>query len=221
MTPDDTDATGGLVGEQDEQEPRWLSADELTAWLRLLAVVELLPGALDSQLRRDSGLTHFEYQVLAMLSETPGRVLRMSALAERTNATLPRLSHVVTRLADRGLVERSSCADDRRATDVVLTDAGWEVLVAAAPGHVTLARETVLDALGAEQVQQLAEIADAMLQRLDPEGRMSRPAGAAREGCPVGDDPGRVSSNGRLVHGETPVGEQSRGEPTMGPEEES
>lgn len=160
-----------------QDEPRWLGPAELTAWLRLLAVVELLPGTLDSQLRRDSGLTHFEYQVLAMLSETPDRVLRMSALAERTNATLPRLSHVVTRMTERGLVERSSCTDDKRATDVVLTDAGWAVLVEAAPGHVALAREAVLDALSPEQVAALSEIADAVLTRLDPEGRMSCPTG--------------------------------------------
>lgn len=158
-----------------EKEPRWLDEAELTAWLRMLAVVELLPGVLDSQLRRDSALTHFEYQVLAMLSETPGRVLRMSALAERTNATLPRLSHVVRRMAERGLVARSNSNEDRRATDVVLTQEGWDVLVAAAPGHVELARVAVLDALTPEQVGQLSAIAAALLTRLDPEGRMAVP----------------------------------------------
>jgi len=75
-------------------EPRWLDADERAAWLRLVAVVELLPGALDGQLRRDSQLSHFEYFVLAMLSEAPERRLRMTSLAQRTNATLPRLSSV-------------------------------------------------------------------------------------------------------------------------------
>ena len=79
-------------------ETEWLTEDERAAWLRLIAVVELLPGVLDSQLRADSGLTHFEYFVLAMLSEAPERTLRMTSLAQRTNATLPRLSHVVNRL---------------------------------------------------------------------------------------------------------------------------
>ena len=78
--------------------PRWLDEEQRTAWVRLIALVELLPGVLDSQLRRDAGLSHFEYFVLAMLSEAPGRTLRMTVLAARTNATLPRLSHVVTRL---------------------------------------------------------------------------------------------------------------------------
>ena len=81
---------------------RWLTDDELQAWVRLVAVVELLPGSLEQQLRRDSGLSHFEYFVMAMLSEAPGRRLRMTALAARANATLSRLSHVVSRLEARG-----------------------------------------------------------------------------------------------------------------------
>ena len=75
-------------------ETKWLTPEELAAWVRAAALVELLPGVLDSQLRRDADLTHFEYYVLAMLSEAPKRTLRMTALAARTNSTLPRLSHV-------------------------------------------------------------------------------------------------------------------------------
>src|SRR3546814_9286947 len=97
-------------------QPRWLTADERTAWVRLLAVTELLPGVLDSQLRRDAQLTHFEYFVLAMLSEAPERTLRMNSLAGLTSATLPRLSHVVRRLEERGLVERVPCPQDRKST---------------------------------------------------------------------------------------------------------
>jgi len=151
----------------------WLDENERAAWLRLIAVVELLPGALDAQLRRDSGLTHFEYYVLAMLSEAPERTLRMTSLAQRTNATLPRLSHVVRRLEERELVERFPCPEDGRATNARLTEPGWETVVAAAPGHVTTVRRSVLDPLSHEQVGQLREIADALLTRLDPQGRMT------------------------------------------------
>src|SRR6188472_2900623 len=98
-------------------ETTWLDDEQLAAWVKLVAVVELLPGVLDAQLRRDSGLTHFEYFVLAMLSEEPGRTLRMTTLAHRTNATLPRLTPVVARLETRGLVERFPCPQDRRATN--------------------------------------------------------------------------------------------------------
>src|SRR3954462_6489934 len=107
---------------------KWLSDEELAAWVRFVAVVELLPGVLDSQLRRDADLTNFDYYVLAMLSEAPERTLRMTELAARTNATLPRLSHVVRRLEDRGLIERSACPDDARATNATLTEEGWRTL---------------------------------------------------------------------------------------------
>jgi DNA-binding MarR family transcriptional regulator len=154
-------------------ETEWLNDAEREAWLRLVAVVELLPGVLDVQLRTQAGLTHFEYFVLAMLSEAPERTLRMTTLAQRTNATLARLSHVVRRLTDRELVERFPCAEDGRATNARLTDAGWDSLVAAAPGHVTTVRRHVLDPLTSEQLVQLRGIGDALLSRLDPDGRMT------------------------------------------------
>ena len=120
-------------------------------------MVELLPGVLDSQLRPDAGLTHFEYFVLAMLSEAPERTLRMTALAQRTNATLPRLSHVVRRLEDRGLVERSPCPEDGRATNARLTDRRvGRRSSAAAPGHVDTVRRHVLDPLTPAQVDAAA-----------------------------------------------------------------
>ena len=154
-------------------ETPWLDETQRAAWVKLIAVVELLPGVLETQLRRDSGLTHFEYFVLAMLSEAPNRTLRMTALAERVNATLPRLSHVVQRLEDRGLVERMRCPEDGRATNARLTDAGWATVVAAAPGHVETVRSYVIDALSADQVDQLDTIMSALLKRLDPDDRMS------------------------------------------------
>jgi DNA-binding MarR family transcriptional regulator len=161
---------------------RWLDDDELTAWVRLVGVVELLPGVLDTQLRRDAGLSHFEYFVLAMLSEAPRRTLRMTALAARTNATLPRLSHVVRRLEDRGLVERSACPEDARATNASLTEAGWRKLQDTAPGHVATVRQHVIDALTPEQVEQLSGIAGAILDRLDPDGSLRARTDSAAAG---------------------------------------
>ncbi|GAB3192253.1 MarR family winged helix-turn-helix transcriptional regulator [Nesterenkonia suensis] len=153
-------------------DAQWLDKRQLASWVRLTAVLELLPGVLDTQLRRDAGLTHFEYYVLAILSETEERALQMSTLAARTNATLPRLSHVIRRLEDRGLVERRRSPDDARVTCARLTDVGWEKVQDAAPGHVATVRHHVIDALADEQVDQLGEIAEAMLERLDPDGRL-------------------------------------------------
>ena len=151
----------------------WLDRRRLRAWIRLRGVLELLPGVLDAQLRRDAGVTEFEYYVLAMLSESPGRSLRMTELARQTNATLPRLSHVVSRLEARGLMERFPCPEDRRATNARLSEAGWAKVQEAAPGHVANVRQHVIDALSAEQIDQLAAIGDAILARLDPTGSMA------------------------------------------------
>jgi DNA-binding MarR family transcriptional regulator len=151
----------------------WLDRRQLRAWIRLVGLLELLPGALDAQLRRDADVTHFEYYVLAMLSEAHGRTLRMTDLARQTNATLPRLSHVVSRLENRGLVERFPCPEDRRATNARLTQAGWAKVEAAAPGHVATVRDVVIDALTDEQIDQLADIGEAVLARLDPTGSMA------------------------------------------------
>jgi DNA-binding MarR family transcriptional regulator len=150
----------------------WLSAEERAAWLRLFAVLGLLPAALDAQLNREESLTLFEYYCLAMLSEAAERKLRMTALAARTNATLPRLSRVISGLEQAGLVVREPCPEDRRATNAVLTPAGWDKIVQAAPGHVTAVRELVLDPLTPAQLAQLGRICDRLLSRLDPDGRM-------------------------------------------------
>lgn len=154
-------------------DPRWLDKTELAAWVRLAAILELLPGVLDSQLRRDADLTHFDYYVLAMLSEAPERTLRLTELARQTHAGLARLSHVVQRLEGRGLLARFPCPHDRRATNARLTRAGWAKVRATAPGHVRTVREHVIDALTPEQLTQLAEIGDAVLGRLDPDGTMA------------------------------------------------
>ena len=153
-------------------ETPWLSDHEQQVWRRFAAVLELLPGVLDSELSREEGLTHFDYFTLAMLSEAPGRTLRMGTLAGLTNASLPRLSNVVTRLASRGFVERRPSVDDRRATDVVLTEAGWAKVVQAAPGHVRMVRSSVFDLLDPVQVDQLSAICQRLLDGLDPQHRL-------------------------------------------------
>ena len=150
-----------------------LDAEESAAWISLVALTELLPSALDSQLQRDSDMTHFEFAVLSFLRFSPDSTLRMSDLAAGTNATLPRLSHVVSRLERRGLVERVPCPEDRRATNARLTDTGRRELIRATPGHIALVRRVVIDSLNREQLGQLAEIATAIGRALDPDQRFT------------------------------------------------
>lgn len=147
-------------------EPQWLSPEERTTWLALTGLLVRLPGALDSQLERDSGLSFFEYMVLAMLAEQENQTLRMSALAELTNGSLSRLSHVVRRLENEGLVRRETCQEDRRATNAILTADGRERVEAAAPGHVQHARELVVDAVAAEDLATFGRVAWQILDRL-------------------------------------------------------
>jgi DNA-binding MarR family transcriptional regulator len=152
-------------------EPRWLTADELGAWMPLGGLLLKLPAALDAQMQRDSGLSHFEYLVLAQLSEAPGRTLRMSALAAIANGSLSRLSHVVKRLESRGWVRREACPTDGRFTNAVLTDAGVDKVVASAPGHVEAVRTVILDALSGDELDRLGDIARRILARLETDAR--------------------------------------------------
>jgi DNA-binding MarR family transcriptional regulator len=144
--------------------PRWLDADEQRAWRLFLSAVQLLDTELDSQLQRDSGLSHADYEILVRLSESPGRQLRMSDLAARTLFSRSRLSHAVGRLEKEGWVVRRPCPDDRRGLLAVLTEAGFAKLEAAAPGHVEMVRSALLDPLSPDQVGQLGRIAQAVLE---------------------------------------------------------
>jgi DNA-binding MarR family transcriptional regulator len=150
------------------EEPRWLSAEEQQTWFALMAVLTWLPDALDAQLQRDAGISHFEYQVMAMLSMSPGRTRRMSDVAALANGSLTRLSRTVDRLDKRGWVTRRPDPDDGRATLAVLTDAGWDKIVATAPGHVTEVRRLVVDPLTTAQLRDLHEIADRIRQLVQP-----------------------------------------------------
>jgi DNA-binding MarR family transcriptional regulator len=107
-------------------------------------------------------MPHAYYEILVRLSESDTRALRMSELADRTRSSRSRLSHAVARLQDRGWVERSEVATDRRGQLAHLTDAGLAALTAAAPGHVVAVRAAVVDTLTAEQIDQLAAIGEAI-----------------------------------------------------------
>ena len=163
------------------QEPRWLDPEESQAWRALAKTLERLPTALDAQLRRDAGISHFEYQVLALLSEAPGRTLRMSELAKWAGSSLPRLSQVVTRLEQRGWVRRTPDPADGRYTLATLTAQGQAKVTQAAPGHVEEVRRLVFDPLTKAQCRQLREIGQRMIRAIGPDDQ-PRPAAAPAQG---------------------------------------
>jgi DNA-binding MarR family transcriptional regulator len=148
---------------------RWLDEEQQRTWRAWLAVSELVPRALDTQLQRDAGISHAAYVVLAMLSEAPGRSRRMSDLARRANQSQSRLSHTVARLEDRGWVRRERSTDDGRGNVAVLTDAGWDVVRSVAPGHVDAVRQAMFAPLTPEQTRVMGDAMQAILDQLDPD----------------------------------------------------
>ena len=152
---------------------RWLTEDELASWFPLAGVMLKLNPTLDTQLQRDSDLTHFDYLCLAMLSETSDWTMSMSALAGRTNASLSRLSHVISKLERRGWVSRCRSDISRRVTLVTMTEVGYDVLVAAAPGHVETVRSLIYDGLSEEDVADLRRLMSHILERIETSGLKS------------------------------------------------
>jgi DNA-binding MarR family transcriptional regulator len=147
---------------------RWLSPDERRVWLGWIMSTRLLWEEFERDLQRDSGLSFGYYEILVMLSETPGRRRRMSELADATQSSRSRLSHAVARLEELGWVRREACPDDRRGQLAVLTDEGFRALEEAAPKHVESVRRHLFDLLSPAQLAQLQGIDDTLLEHLLP-----------------------------------------------------
>lgn len=132
--------------------PRWLSSAEQRAWRTHLALHKLLMHRLDRELQ-EHALSLNDYEILVNLSESQGRRMRMSDLADATIQSRSRLSHQISRMEAKGLVKREDCRDDRRGTFAVLTDEGWETIQRVAPFHVASVREHFVDRLTDEQLE--------------------------------------------------------------------
>lgn len=138
----------------DYVEPRWLTSAEQRAWRAHLAAHKLLEHRLDRELQ-ECGLSLNDYEILVNLSESPGRRMRMSDLADATIQSRSRLSHQISRMESKGLVTRETCDDDRRGTYAVLTEHGWKTMLKVAPMHVASVRYHFIDRLPAELISAL------------------------------------------------------------------
>jgi len=147
---------------------RGLNNHEWSAWLQLTAMFTLLPAALDSQLQREAGMTHFEFIVMAALSRQPGRRLQLKDLALIANGSLSRLSHVMSRLERQGWVRRVS-KKEGRATNAELTDKGFRALREAGPIHFQEVRRLVFDVLTPQEVKDLRRLTSRLNAGLLPE----------------------------------------------------
>jgi DNA-binding MarR family transcriptional regulator len=145
----------------------WLDDRQQSSWRRFIAVQRRLPARLGQHLQRDSGLSPADYEILVNLSESPCGRLRAFEIGRATQWEKSRLSHHLSRMTQRGLVERKTCAADTRYADIVLTEAGRAAIEQAAAQHVAHVRRYFIDALTADQLAALDEICDAVLARLD------------------------------------------------------
>ena len=183
-----------------DDEVNWLDEQQLRSWMRLAALLVVLPCALDGEMQRRAGITQFEYSVLAGLSEAPGRTLRISNLAAFTQGSLSRMSHLIKRLEKRGWVRRELDPADGRDTTAILTEAGWAKVVATAPGHVETVRRLVVDVLTPAQLRQLGDLSDRLLRGMTPG---DCPPGQDSNGTADSADTRSTASPGPTAPGET------------------
>jgi DNA-binding MarR family transcriptional regulator len=151
-------------------ETQWLTERERRAWIGHRAVTSLLDTALDRQLRRDSGISHQTYLILSVLSNRGDQTLSMTALANLANSSQSKMSHAVARLEERGWVTRAKPATSKRFVNATLTEAGFEVVAKAAPGHVAMVKELLFDRLTAEQLDALDAVNSVILEALSDHG---------------------------------------------------
>jgi DNA-binding MarR family transcriptional regulator len=147
-------------------EPRWLDAREARAWRGYTQMNRRLVRVLGQLLTRDSGLSAADYELLVPLSETPGGQLRARDLARMVDWEKSRLSHHLTRMEGRGLVQRRECAADARGAFFRLTSQGRKAIERAAPQHVESVRDNFIDLLTPHELDTLAAIAERVLDRL-------------------------------------------------------
>ncbi|GAA4216744.1 MarR family transcriptional regulator [Actinocatenispora rupis] len=137
---------------------RWLNEDEERAWRALRRMLTTLPARIGRDLA-DQGLSNPDYEVLSTLSERPDRRWGLKDFADKMQWSRSRLSHHVARMEARGLVDREPDPHDARGSIYHLTDHGFEVLAAAAPGHLASVRRRLLDHLSADELAVLEKLA--------------------------------------------------------------
>ena len=140
-----------------KSQTRWLSPREMKAWRSYIIASRRLLEALDIDLDGHE-LSMADYEVMAQLSEAPGRRMRMSDLAEVAMVSKSRLSHRMKVMEKAGWIKREECAEDRRGSWAVMTEKGWRAIVAAAPDHVASVRTRFIDQLSAKEQESLTAI---------------------------------------------------------------
>ncbi|MFF7242207.1 MarR family transcriptional regulator [Streptomyces collinus] len=146
-------------------DARWLDEEELRTWVAFLEATSLMHRRIDVGLRAE-GLTMVQYEILTRLLEARGRRRRMTELADLLVSSRSGLTYQVSQLEKAGLVTREACPDDERGVVAVLTDEGQALLERAAPSHVRVVREGLIDLLDRDQLRALGEMMSISRTRL-------------------------------------------------------
>jgi DNA-binding MarR family transcriptional regulator len=146
-------------------EPKWLNPREMAAWRSYIVASRRLLEALELDLENHD-LSMADYEVLAQLSDAPGRRLRMSELAEISMISKSRLSHRMKVMEAAGWVRREECTEDKRGYFAVMTEKGWKAIVKAAPDHVNSVRCRLVDHLTSKDQEDLSKIFNRVTETL-------------------------------------------------------
>jgi DNA-binding MarR family transcriptional regulator len=143
----------------------WLSPTEERIWRGWMTLNAELSAAMQRHLQAEAGLSMSDYEVLVDLTDDPAGRIRVSELAGLLQWERSRVSHHVTRMERRGLVEREECADDGRGAFVAITPAGRTAIEQAAPGHARQVRRLVFDVLDADELRALETVVGKLLSQ--------------------------------------------------------
>jgi DNA-binding MarR family transcriptional regulator len=135
-----------------------LSPRELRVWHAFLLMGEDVLGRVGRDISQVTGLSGPEFGVLSRLAGIGKGEMRQQALATVMGWDKSRLSHQLTRMSERGLIERRS--EDRNTVLVVLTELGRERLDAARPIHAESVRRNLLSRLTQEQIDTIVRVSN-------------------------------------------------------------
>ena len=128
------------------------------AWIGLLETHKRLTRELEAQLEAEHGLSISSLELLSRLATADEHMLRLTTLADAAGLSLSRVSRILDKLEQRGLVERRADADDTRAKNAWITAPGLELLHAAQTTHFAGVERLFFDRLSDSDVETLARV---------------------------------------------------------------
>lgn len=142
--------------------------EEWQVWRSFYAMRRQLDRALENQLQADAGISAPDYEILLAIFDSPHKRLRSRDLAEIIGWEKSRISHQVSRMEARGLVDRQECEDDLRGTWVGITADGRRATLGAMRKHTTAIRSLFFDVLSPAELAALSSASGKVLDAINP-----------------------------------------------------